>query len=269
MKKLDSLSQNIIITIIILFVIQSLLFLIIRMIVENIPFLVVVLYYPVSLGFHLFILFGLFVLKRYFVLESTGVQLTRINLANFITLFRLSAIPSIFFLLMVIHIQTIKWILIVYISFIFITDFVDGFLARSLNQITKIGKYLDSSGDYLILFFSSFLYLYYSLIPVWLFIAVVVRLLTISITINVLYYIKREVVYVISFLGKVSIFALMLLFSLKLLPLFGINNTVFNFILSLCEYFTGGILIISFVERIYLICKALSSTDAKKEKKDI
>ena len=36
-------------------------------------------------------------MKRYFVIEDTGESLTRINLANGITLLRISAIPSIFF----------------------------------------------------------------------------------------------------------------------------------------------------------------------------
>ena len=260
MKNLTRLTKNIIITQLILYLIQAFFFLLIQ-IFTKIPLMTALYYYPVSLCFHTAILFGLFVLKRFFVLEPSGTPLTRINIANLITLLRISAIPSIFFLLMAIHMQSIKWILIVYISFIFITDFVDGILARKLNQITKIGKYLDSSGDYMILFFTSILYLYYSLIPPWLFILILVRLLSVAIAVVILSVMKNNVVYAISFLGKASIFALMVIFFLNLIPLFGIDNKIFNFILTICEYITGGILILSFGERVFLIYKAFSRTE--------
>ncbi|MBN2444470.1 MAG: CDP-alcohol phosphatidyltransferase family protein [Spirochaetales bacterium] len=257
MKKQDPLSINIIITIFALFISQSLLFFIIR-IFTSIPEWIFLLYYPVSCGFHGFILFALFKLKRYIVLEATGVPLKRLNIANIVTLVRMSAIPSIFFLLLAIHIPSIKWILIVYITFIFITDFLDGMIARALNQITIIGKYIDSSGDYMILFFSSLLYLYYSLIQPWFFIIILVRIFSIAIVAIILYCVKKDVVYTISFLGKASIFALMTLFALKLLPLFGIHNTIFDFILSVIEYITAGFLVVSFGERIFLLRKVLS-----------
>lgn len=253
--KNPSLTRSIIITVFIFFLFQGLLFGII-LLIEKIPLYIPALYYPVSFVYHTAFMFGLIGMKKYFVLESSGAELTRINCANKVTLLRISAIPSIFFLFLAIDLPLIRWILVVYISFIFLTDFLDGIIARKLKEITKIGRYIDSSGDYLILFFTSILYFYYSLIPPWLFILILVRISTIAITVVILSFIKKEVVYTISFLGKASIFSLMLLFSLKLLPLFGIDNTIFNLVLSICEYTTGGILVISLGEKVVLILKA-------------
>jgi phosphatidylglycerophosphate synthase len=250
-----------------LFLLQVLLFGVI-LFIEEIPPFIPVLYYPVSFLYHLAFTFALIGMKDYFVLESTGVHLTKINCANKITLLRISAIPSIFFLFMAITFPLVRWILIVYISFIFFTDFLDGIIARKFHQITKIGKYIDSSGDYLILFFTSILYFYFSLIPLWLFILILIRIFTIALTVVILSFIKKNVVYTISFLGKASIFSLMLLFSLKLLPLFGISHPVFTFTLSVCEYITGGILLISLGEKIFLIGNTFSQKkqDTSKEK---
>ncbi|MBN2534878.1 MAG: CDP-alcohol phosphatidyltransferase family protein [Spirochaetales bacterium] len=237
------------------FLMQGLLFGIILCIAE-IPLSIPFLYYPVSFLYHIAFIFALIGMKRYFVLENTGEVLSRINLANRITLLRISAIPSIFFLFFAINLILIRWILLIYISFIFLTDFIDGILARTLKQITKIGRYIDSSGDYLILFFTSILYIYYSLIPTWLFLLILARIFTIAVTVVIMSFIKNEVVYTISFLGKASVFSLMLLFSLKLLPLFGVNNSIFTLILSICEYIIGGILIVSLGEKVILVVKA-------------
>lgn len=261
-----SLTRSIIITMLIFFLFQALFFGII-LLIEKIPLFIPFLFYPVSFVFHVAFIFALIGMKRYFVIEETGVSLTRINLANGITLLRISAIPSIFFLFFAINLISIRWILIIYISFIFLTDFLDGILARKLKQITKIGRFIDSSGDYLILFFTSILYYYYSLIPLWLFILVLVRIFTIGLTVVIMSFIRDEVVYTISFLGKASVFSLMLLFSLKLLPLFGIDNSIFNLILSICEYITGGILIFSLGEKVVLLIRAFVLQKRKQGKR--
>jgi len=266
MTKNSPLVRNLIIIMLIFFLFQSLLFGVIFIFI-SIPSIIPILFYPISFLYHLAFLAGLIGMKQYFMLMPEEKPLTRINCANKITLLRISAIPTIFFLFLAINVLAIRWILIVYVSIIFITDFIDGFIARKFHQITKIGKYIDSSGDYLVIFFTSIIYFYYSLIPFWLFVIILVRIFFIAITVVILSFIKNDVVYTISFLGKVSIFALMLLFSLKLLTLFGIDNKIFLSILLILNYITGGILLISLGEKVILIFKFFSARRVKAVKK--
>ena len=69
-----------------------------------------------------------------------------INLPNLVSLIRILMAPLLFYFAVT---QQPYWFLGV-LLFAEFTDVLDGFLARSLNQITKMGSHLDSWGDFII-----------------------------------------------------------------------------------------------------------------------
>ena len=68
------------------------------------------------------------------------------NLPNFVSLIRLLMAPVLVWLALN---QKHDWFIITLVFTVF-TDLLDGFLARTLNQITEMGSHLDSWGDFVI-----------------------------------------------------------------------------------------------------------------------
>ncbi|MFM7368913.1 MAG: CDP-alcohol phosphatidyltransferase family protein, partial [Sphaerospermopsis kisseleviana] len=71
------------------------------------------------------------------------------NIPNTITFSRLLGIP---FLLYGLYIPTpqAKWVCLTIFLIAALTDWLDGYLARKLNQITDLGKFLDPLVDKLL-----------------------------------------------------------------------------------------------------------------------
>ena len=69
-----------------------------------------------------------------------------INLPNLVSLVRILLAPALFYFAVT---QQPDWYIGILILAVF-TDVLDGFLARSLNQITAMGSRLDSWGDFII-----------------------------------------------------------------------------------------------------------------------
>jgi len=76
------------------------------------------------------------------VREKTDIY----NLPNLVSLIRLLMAPVLVWLALK---QEHDWFIIALVFTVF-TDVLDGFLARTLNQITEMGSHLDSWGDFVI-----------------------------------------------------------------------------------------------------------------------
>ncbi len=93
------------------------------------------------------------------------------NLANRITLLRIGMIP---FFMILIQLGMDIWALSVFLLAA-VTDFLDGYIARSRNQITNLGKFLDPLADKMLIT-AAFIYLTSSgLLPAWITILVLFR----------------------------------------------------------------------------------------------
>lgn len=69
-----------------------------------------------------------------------------LNLPNLVSLIRILLAPLLFYLAF----QQQPWWFLAALLFSGFTDILDGFLARTLNQITELGSHLDSWGDFTI-----------------------------------------------------------------------------------------------------------------------
>lgn len=102
------------------------------------------------------------------------------NLANKITILRIFMIPVFVIVLMQ---NTDQMFMIA--GFIFIiaslTDFLDGYIARSRNMITKFGKFMDPLADKLLTMAAFISFVELQLMPSWIVIIIIARELTISV----------------------------------------------------------------------------------------
>lgn len=200
--------------------------------------------------YHLVILGLLLQRKDQFQIEPEGYRLERVNLANLLTMTRLSSLPTICFLIVLARDHSIVIILLVFVSIIFLTDLFDGALSRRTHQVTKIGKIMDSFSDYLVLGVISVAFLAFRLIPSWFFAAIVLRSLTMIVGVSVLTrkrgYLKPET----SFIGKASIFAVMVLYAFEILTLLATSWKWTALVADILEYVVGAFLAVSIVDKL-------------------
>ncbi|MEB3341508.1 CDP-diacylglycerol--glycerol-3-phosphate 3-phosphatidyltransferase [Okeania sp.] len=88
------------------------------------------------------------------------------NIPNSITFSRLLGIPIIFYLLKTPTNQNL-WICLIIFLIAAATDFLDGYLARQLNQITDLGKFLDPLVDKLLVLTPLLALIELGKVPAW------------------------------------------------------------------------------------------------------
>lgn len=247
MKKHQLLISNIIGIFFCFYLIHALYFCIITYIFK-IKISIMIIFLTTSLLYDVLLYFGLIKLLHKFVFEKSGKMLRKLNLANIISLFRLTSLPAIFILLLNITSYHILPFFLPYVILVFITDFIDGLIARLLNEVTLIGKYIDSSSDYLILISVSIIFFFYNLIPVWFFILIIVRLSVYMSGMILISFLEKRLLYDVSFLGKLSIFLAMFLYTYELVSLLDIS--ILNMLKPFTEVLIGLVILVSLVEKV-------------------
>jgi len=94
-----------------------------------------------------------------------------ITLPNAVTLLRLMAVPFVFRALTAGRFTLALILLVVFAS----TDWIDGFLARALNQVSRLGALLDPAVDRIFIIAVAYGLFVAGLVPLWAVIVVVVR----------------------------------------------------------------------------------------------
>lgn len=156
--------------------------------------------------------------KDFFILGKNEL-LDGINLANKITLVRSSAIPTVAFLLYFIEVRNMHIVLASVLIFIFLTDTIDGQIARRRHEVTSIGQMLDSMSDYAIIAVISVAYWRRGILPWWFFYLIFIRLALQSVGV-IFFLLLRYPLEVRSTLGgKLTIAATMMLYTLELIGL--------------------------------------------------
>lgn len=214
-------------------------------------------FYGVAILYHFLLFLFLIAMKDNFYLEKDKSALKHLNAPNILTIFRLSSIPTALFLFLSYDNLLLGVIIIILLTIIFLTDLLDGTLARKLNEITRIGRYMDSISDYLIIFTTAIVFLLSNLIPLWFFVLLIFRLFIQAGGMGIILLKKGSINPETSFLGKASIFAVMVLFILEIFKLISVPYIGNTFFVMICEYITGIIISISLVEKIIFLSKKL------------
>jgi CDP-diacylglycerol--glycerol-3-phosphate 3-phosphatidyltransferase len=215
-----------------------------------------VLYVLLNCIFHgLIIPAGLLVAKE-FRLEDTGKTLKRVNLPLLLSFIRFTAVPTLVFLFLSIEAIDPRIVLVPFLAFIFLTDLLDGLLARTFGQTTRIGRILDAAGDYLLIFAISWAYLFIEFIPIWLFLIVIVRLIIQAAGIITLYFLRGYSCLKLSFLGKVSVFSVFALYGIELLEYLGVPGLGDPTVVTILEIITAGIVVVSLLEKTVILRKS-------------
>lgn len=134
------------------------------------------------------------------------------TIPNLLSLLRLALVPVFLWLVLNNH-PGLAFLILVIAS---ITDYLDGYFARKLNQTTRIGALLDPAADRLYIFATLVGLAYTASIPFWLPIVVIARDVVLAFTIPMLAS-KNYGPLPVHFLGKAGTFALLYAFPLLLL----------------------------------------------------
>lgn len=137
---------------------------------------------------------------------------SEITIPNALSVLRLLLVPV--FLVLLLQEQNVAALLV--LIFASASDWFDGFLARKLNQVTKLGARLDPAADRLYIFATLIGLAVNGNIPVWLAVVVILRDVMLAITYPVLATHGYGPLPV-HFLGKAGTFALLYAFPLLLL----------------------------------------------------
>ncbi len=89
-----------------------------------------------------------------------------------------------------------------------ITDFIDGYIARRFNQITKFGRIIDPISDRLLLITSFVLFLITKTVPLWFLVIIGLREILVAIG-TIIIFIKKLPRPDVNKLGKISAFGAM------------------------------------------------------------
>ena len=135
-----------------------------------------------------------------------------VNIPNLLSCLRIALVPVFLWLLLN---EMFLWAIFV-LMVAGITDFLDGFLARKLNQMTKLGKVLDPVADRLYIFATLLALSVTGNIPWWLAALVIARDVLMLISLPALASLGYATLPV-HFLGKASTFALLYSFPLLLM----------------------------------------------------
>jgi len=200
--------------------------------------------------------------RKFFYLVKTGKALSAVNLASKITLFRLSMIPSVLFLIIAMKNYPVGHVLVLFIGLSCLSDLFDGYVSRRRNEETFMGKILDSACDYLFLGIVAIAYYIYHFLPSWLFWLIISRLLLHSAGMLILFLLRRKLIPQTTILGKVAVAATMVLFVFK--P----AAWVFPNIVSWTKFIeTGaGILIgLSLADKILYLARGIAHNSAERQ----
>lgn len=134
------------------------------------------------------------------------------TIPNLLSLLRLALVP-VFLWLLLIGFSGFAFLILVMAS---ITDYLDGYFARRLNQVTRLGALLDPAADRLYIFATLIGLAITQSIPAWLPVVVIARDAILALTIPLLAN-RGYGPLPVHFLGKAGTFALLYAFPLLLL----------------------------------------------------
>jgi phosphatidylglycerophosphate synthase len=213
------------------------------------------LFAAVATLYHALLLFMLLLFKQDFMKVPSGERLDRVNLANAVTLFRLTSMPTLLFLVLAARDYRIRFPLLGLVVLVFATDFVDGYISRKAGEVTKVGKMMDSTSDYVLLIVLTIVFYYFTLVPRWFFLLVTARLALQVAFVFILIFVNRKIEPKTTFMGKAAVASIMVLYAMEVLRLiFGVARIGFVVVL---EWATAAIVLASMVDKVIAFAREL------------
>jgi CDP-diacylglycerol--glycerol-3-phosphate 3-phosphatidyltransferase len=133
----------------------------------------------------------------------------------------------------------------------YITDLLDGYLARKLNQISELGKIIDPLADKIAVGAIAILMFFNGLIPLWFILVVLVRDLLI-LTFGMILKRKKKIVLMSNYPGKIAVLTIGLALVFSIFK----DTELLRFISSLLYYISTFLIVYS----SYLYYKRFNQT---------
>ena len=183
--------------------------------------------------------------------DLLGLPLSKIGVPNLVTLSRVTSLPVMSALFLLARDKTELAVpLVIYIAGAFLTDLLDGFLARTYSWGTYLGKILDSSTDYVICFALAVLLGLTGVLPFWLLATIVFRLGFQISGLLWLAVVRKKRVAETTFWGKASLFALMLLFGVEILVFLRLPGLEHSLFVVIFELGAAAVMVVSTVDKL-------------------
>ena len=223
-----------------------------------------VFFLVLSMFYHALLTALLLVRRGDFRIEASGQPLTRVNLANRLTYIRLSSLPTIVFLV----VQAPDFpaslpVILPLICAVFATDFLDGMTARRRGEITFVGRYLDSASDYLTIIAITIVLFYFGMLALWFMILVLVRLVFFAVGMAFLAVREGKANPLVTFAGKASIFALMVLYAMEIARLFSVPWIGDEAVVRIVSYVVAAIVAASMVDKALFLARRFSEVTSQ------
>ncbi len=182
------------------------------------------------------------------------------GLANQLTILRLLMVPL--FIILLGYNKPLYALLVFFLAGV--TDALDGYIARSRNQITKLGKILDPIADKALLV-SAFIFIYNSDLqvkfPYWFVVLVISRDIYILLGSALIYYLKGHLEVRPSIFGKATtFFQILTVITVLTANIIFISETIVQSLI----YITAGFTILSFITYTYDGFKQLKTIEEVK-----
>jgi CDP-diacylglycerol--glycerol-3-phosphate 3-phosphatidyltransferase len=206
-------------------------------------------------AYHLVMALSLLNRESDFRIDGTDRPLSRVNPSNVLTIARLSSIPTAVFLILLSRRVQLLPVSLPYLFVVFLTDFLDGIVARKRKEITLVGRYLDSGSDYLIIIATSIIFYVFALIPLWFFILILARLVLFALFMGIAALKQGKANPLSTFFGKASIFATMFLYLLEVAEYFGIPLIGNPMVVLIFEYVAAAVIAASFIDKAVFLRK--------------
>lgn len=208
-----------------------------------------------EVAFHVALLLFLGYSQNFFYIDATGRRLEKVNVANIITLLRISMLPFILFLIIAARTHAVAPILIPVLALTFLTDMVDGRLSRARNEVTYIGRILDSVSDYSLLVVIATAFCSFAMLPAWLFGCIFFRFAFQAIGMFILLMTRGKVEPQPTIFGKVTVATTMLLLALEALKFIAPPEA--SGLFKIIELVAGAIIGLSVIDKaVYFAKKA-------------
>jgi phosphatidylglycerophosphate synthase len=209
----------------------------------------------VALPFYAVLLTMLFIFKNDFIKEPSGERLERVNLANVVTLFRVTSMPTLLFLVLAAKDYRIRLPLLCLVVLVFATDFADGYISRKAGQVTRVGRMMDSASDYALLIVLTIVFYYFTLVPPWFFLLVTARLGEQAVFVFILVLVNKRFEPKTTFMGKAAVASIMVLYAVEVIRLiFGLGRIEF---IAVLEWATAAIVLLSMVDKVVAFAREL------------